>query len=219
MKKALLWDLFWLLVFSLAVGFLVFVGSCEAIAEPAPRSDGVLVDTLVSMLLETPVAAPADGSVETAAERDARLERIAFDVVGAAVRVDAGHPERVEDDALLLLAVAQHESSFERTVDVGPCWRGTDGRSERCDSGHAATMWQLHASPERQAAFLADRELAAEVALRALHRGRLENCPQEPFAGYAGGNCYRGVKGSRELVEVWNRWKQRYAEAIARGDQ
>jgi hypothetical protein len=163
-----------------------------------------LADVLFAILLSTPVAAPPEGMTETRAELEVRLRSIADDA--AAVANDD------PTDALLLLAVAQHESDFALDVDRGPCRAGT------CDGSRAACLLQIQASPERRAALFADRRLCFAVGLRALKHGRLAECPsvEMQFAGYAGGSCSRGARGSRELYAYWQRWIARYAAEVAR---
>jgi hypothetical protein len=163
-----------------------------------------LAAILYALLLLVRVVAPPAGMTETAEELDARLRSIAVDAAAAAQEDPA--------DALLIIAVAQHESGFALDVDRGPC------RPNTCDGGRAACMLQIWAGPERRAALFADRQLCFRVGLRALKHSRLAECPSDEmqFAGYAGGSCARGAKGSRELYTYWLSWLASYAKEKAK---
>lgn len=87
------------------------------------------------------------GWAETAEERHERYEGIA-----AAAWAVANDPEERpvfagargrERTASLLLGIAWLESGFARDVDLGPCYRGRDGRGPRCDSGRSACLMQI----------------------------------------------------------------------------
>jgi len=193
--------------FRLFAIFALVFGPTPVARAAEPRA---LADTLYEILLNTPVAAPPPGWSETEDELHARLRSIAED----AAAVAKGKPE----DALLLLAVDHHESAFGVDVDRGPCYRGPDGNSSRCDSGNAYCPLQLHIGAERGAQAFADRRMCFRIGLAGLKHGRIADCPSDDmqFAGYAGGSCSRGAKGSRELVAFWGQWKQRYAAELAR---
>jgi len=198
MKKALLWDLFWLLVFSLAVGFLV---TQTAFAE---KTKPTLAERLERLLDATHVAPPPSDRPETDEELHERLHEIAEDA--AAVGGNA-------DDALLLLAVSQHEADFAADVDRGPC------RPKTCDGGHAACMLQIHGgSDERNAQLFADRKDCFRTGLKALKNSAASCGPGWRFSAYASGSCISdaGHKGSAELEASWTKWKQRYAAEVAK---
>jgi hypothetical protein len=158
-----------------------------------------LAALLFALLLLVRVVAPPSGTTETRDELVARLRSIAVDAAAASNESPA--------DALLILAVAQHESGFALDVDKGPCRPGT------CDGGHAACMLQIWAGPERRAALFADRQLCFRTGLHALKHARLAECPapEMQFAGYAGGGCSRGARGSRELYAAWLQWSAAFA--------
>ena len=156
------------------------------------------VQLLLTLLLSTPVRQ----GTESTEELNARLESIAEDAFAVAPTVD---------DALLILAVAQHESGFALDVDKGPCRAGT------CDSGRAACMMQIHASTQRRAELFADRRECFRVGLAALKSSMAscrENDEATKLAQYASGTCLRGKKGARELHRGWLNWRARYVKAL-----
>lgn len=163
-----------------------------------------LADTLFAMLLTVNVtSSPAD--TETQDEQVVRLRTIADD----AAFVANDEPR----DALLILAVAQHESGFNQRIDIGPCWRGEDGKGAQCDHGHSACMMQILTFDSKfRKALFADRRLCFSYALHALKHSRLAECPGEPFqfVSYAGGSCERGAAGSKELFAYWLAWQTKY---------
>lgn len=95
---------------------------------------------LAAMTTWMPVHEHARG--ETAEATQARYAQIAEDVAEVALDPDEqplfeGEDGRVKT-ALLLLAVAYHESSFRAEIDAGRC------KPFECDHGRAFSMWQLH---------------------------------------------------------------------------
>ena len=88
------------------------------------------------------------GWEETIAAREARYLAIATDVAAVVYAPDArvlyAGPRGRARTAALLVAVAVLESGLAADVDIGPCYRGRNGRSPRCDSGRAASCWQVH---------------------------------------------------------------------------
>ena len=117
--------------------------------------------------------------------------------------------------AALLLSIAYHESGFAKDVDLGPCWRGKNGRSTRCDSGMSACLMQLHIgngkTPEGydQAALFADRTKCFRAGLR-LVRGSFGACRALPLVhrlnAYASGSCERGHDASKALMDMSDRF-------------
>lgn len=182
------------------------VAPSHATAEPT------LADLLYQILSQRPIAS-TPGDTETREEQLERLREIADHA--ALVGKDA-------NSALLILAVMEHESGFNQTVDRGPCWRGKDGRGSQCDSGQAACGLQLHGTPEDRADYFRDRRLCFKAGLRALRSSQGLCTPQvgaeHAFAAYAAGNCMNpdGQRGSRELVAYWGRWQGYYASAKAK---
>lgn len=168
-----------------------------------------LADTLYALLIATNIAAPPAGMTETEDEKKLRLRSIADD----AAFVANDDPS----DALLILAVAHHESGFALDVDKGPCRAGT------CDGGHAACMMQIWSNdPKERARLFADRRACFEKGLKALHNSRDLCGPGElVFSAYAAGSCISeaGHKGSRELYRYWLNWQGRYGTEKAREDK
>lgn len=150
--------------------------------------------SLLTLALPPDRIAAEPGWHETPAAREARYQAIAADV--AAVVYEPGAPvlyagpRARAHTAALLVAVAVLESGLAADVDLGPCYRGRDGRGPRCDRGRSASCWQIRLEPgERtregwtQADLFADRRKAIRVALRLMRgsfglaraRGRLDN--------------------------------------------
>jgi hypothetical protein len=164
-----------------------------------------LADTLYALLVVTPIVSSPPSMPETRDQQMARLWSIAEDAVAVA---GEDHPA----DALLILAVAQHESGFALDVDRGPCRAGT------CDGGLAACMLQIQSQSSKVRAHLfADRRYCFSVGLQALKHSRIAECPQDElqFAAYAGGSCARGARGSRDLYNFWQAWLGHYAAETA----
>lgn len=162
-----------------------------------------MTSVLIALLLATPIAT-RPLSDETRAEQVERLTAIAEDVAAVTTSVE---------EQTLLLAVAEHESGFNRVVDYGPCPPGW------CDDGRAACLLQIQATERERAKLFADRRACFTEGLRRL-RASLSMCRtssrQHRLAAYASGSCARGLRGSRELVAGWDRWRARYAREVAK---
>ncbi len=105
--------------------------------------------------------------------------------------------------ASTLLAVALHESGFAHDADVGPCYRGRDGTSSRCDSGRAECLLQVRTDVHTQWAkgsLFASRTACVRAALSLLRRSFAMCRSTSPFAVYAGGACLSGATRGRELA-------------------
>ncbi len=146
------------------------------------------------------------GWTETPEARGARYASIAADVATAATDACGEHGEACQRrSAAILVGLAWHESGFAPDVEApGGCYRGRDGKSPRCDSGRAATLWQLQGSAEERVLWLADRVQAARTALRRAGRslGACRKLPvEERLAAYAGGRCdgAEALRRAREL--------------------
>lgn len=148
-----------------------------------------------------------DGHVETVDEATARYASIAHDIAAA---VD-GRKEP-KNAASLALAWALGESGLAHDADVGPCYRKGAYRT-RCDSGQAATLWQLHAHRDRETGepvtlpmLFDDRALAARIAVRGLV-GSWTQCrhlePRDRFSGFGVGHCVAGVEQVRRRYQLW----------------
>jgi len=171
----------------------------------------MLSDTLYALLASITIATtPAD--TETREEQLIRLRLIADDAASQGVSVE---------DALLILAVSQHESGFNQRVDLGPCYRGKDGRGSQCDYGKAACMMQIHGSDEQRASYFKDRKKCFSAGLKALKYSMAvcrEQGVENQFSAYASGSCINpeGHKGSAELYRYWVKWKSMYAAQLAK---
>jgi len=152
-------------------------------------------------------AAPAyPGWAETAPERRARYESIATDVVTAAEQapIFKGN-DAVRATVAYALAAAFHESGFAADVDLGPCFRGRDGKGPRCDGGLAVSMWQLRTGGEERELFEHHRLAAALEGIRRIRRSLgacRKNPPELRLAGYASGRCTMGYKEAKEIYAI-----------------
>lgn len=116
--------------------------------------------------------------------------------------------------AALLVALAVGESGLARDADVGPCYRRGVHRT-RCDSGRAASVWQVQphgrddAGPITVARLFASRSLAARFALRVAW-GSLSRCrdlPEEDRLAALGGLGPDGrCRPSRSARARWRLW-------------
>lgn len=164
------------------------------------------------------------GYEETIQQRGERYEAIASAVVSVAfdphrLPVYKGPNGRART-AALLLAVAYHESGFSKDVDEGPCYRGPDGKSARCDGGHAACMMQIHPGPGAvtsegwtEADLFGDRRKCFASGMESLRKAA-QTCAkygqEYTFSSYAAGTCdRRGLKGSKELLALQDRFYKR----------
>jgi hypothetical protein len=190
----------------LLFGVVVILVLCRS-ADAAHGEDAhpTLADDLYEALQGVKVAPPPSGITETPEALQTRLRAIAEDAA------DVGGSE---GPALLLLAVAEHESAFALDVDKGPCRPGT------CDGGHAFCMLQVHAGARGQELF-DDRRACFSTGLRAL-RSSLAGCASQgrenSLAAYASGSCIspEGQKASRDLFTYWTRWQVRLDAVRAR---
>lgn len=152
---------------------------------------------------------------ESVAERKARFRSIAEDVEAVVFDEDEPTiyrgPQGRAQTAALLLAVAYHESGFMPDVDLGPCYRGKNGKGSRCDSGKAACLMQLHADYGRTPdghtldELFKDRKVCLRSGLRLLRRsiGQCRsNPPEYRLAAYASGRCDRGLQASKDLFAI-----------------
>jgi hypothetical protein len=141
---------------------------------------------------------PPGGTVET--------RRVAVEAIVAAASskplwatpADVDPAKEVLATALVLAAVAQHESAFDPRV--GDC---------RVRGGGAVTYFQLLGhwalDGHEQSEVCASPALAAELALRVLnlHRRRCTHCPPSAWlAGYASGRPERPSRASKDTVKL-----------------
>ncbi len=153
------------------------------------------------------------GHEETLAQTEARYASIAGDIA-AAVETDTRPGMSARDKAAVLISVAIGESRLSRDADLGPCFRGKRGGKlwSRCDSGRAATIWQLQTAlwqgeTLRPADLFKDRRRAASVALAAI-RSSLWRCRRlaavDSLSGLGGG-CQKGHEGAQGHYKRWMR--------------
>jgi hypothetical protein len=150
------------------------------------------------LTLAIPVASPEH--VEEPDARRARLEEVARDFAAADVRLP-GYSKR--EAVLLSLATAYHESGFALDVDVGPCYRGRDGKGPRCDHGKAKCLFQVHGSK-----VWPTRPECIRIGVSAM-RQSLRACdflPRREQLAQLGGSCTnaRGREGSREMFVLFD---------------
>jgi hypothetical protein len=177
---------------------------------------------LAVLLYLSPIGKPHEqlpGWAETPEARLRRYYSIALDTVVVADEVCRGNRACAVNVIHMALGVAWHESGFAPDVDLGPCYRGADGKGPRCDGGDAHSMWQLHpmscvtgpnAPPgpcAESVLYDTDRRAAMREALRRMWRS-IRECqhalvPKEDwYAVYAGGGCKlsAAVLRSHELM-------------------
>jgi hypothetical protein len=160
------------------------------------------------------------GHEETPDESRAR-----YVLIARAIQKEAEAPEAKPDgltdrqEAALLIALAIGESGLAKDADVGPCHRKGAWRT-RCDSGQAASVWQVHAFGEGPdgtkitlAGLFASRRLAAWQALR-VARSSLGLCrrlpPEDRLSGLSG-RCQDGPGPWRARWRLWQTiqaWKE-----------
>jgi hypothetical protein len=123
---------------------------------------------------------PSQLGVETVTERRARYAVIAYEIADA-VEHEAPLPGMSRSKtAALLVGLSFAESAWDADADLGPCL----GR--RCDSGRAATIFQIQAPAEDRARLFADRPYAIRRAL-GIARRSLGAC--HGLSGYTSGTC------------------------------
>jgi hypothetical protein len=147
------------------------------------------------------------------ASADAALER--YRGVAAAIVEQCESRREPRPCAALLVALAVGESGLARDADVGPCYR-RGGYRTRCDSGRAASVWQVQAhgrdddGPITVARLFASRSLAAGIALRVAW-GSLSRCrdlPEEDRLAALGGVGPDGrCRPSRSARARWRLWQ------------
>lgn len=167
----------------------------------------------VMIYLQPPEKVPQmPGYPETAAEAEERYGVLAIAIADAAEATRPGMSARSK--AALLVAISAGETRWSLDTDIGPCYRGAKGGPfwTRCDSGKAASVWQLHAVTLDgvklgPADFFADRNLSARVALRAA-LGSLYRCRHLPAIdrlSALGGSCVKGLKAAQDHYLRWRR--------------
>jgi hypothetical protein len=175
--------------------------------------------TLALLVRLVLAAAPAElaerpqpgGTTETVNERRARLEQIAADAWHVA-RIDEPLPWRTrQETAIVLLALACHESSFRLDVDADRC--STDPREGDCDGGRAKCLLQIHpASADEAVEVNGSRIGCFRAGLRRV-RASVRTCtaPGAALALYTGGQCEEptAIASSREHLATIHDWMAR----------
>ncbi len=151
---------------------------------------------------------------------DPEVKREQLETIADAIATASKHqkwPGSRRELALMLMAVAWHETHFALHVHAGNC------RPLECDRGRARGLWQQHVSSTSTPA--AWQELgglsfesttfAARQAARALVRSRLMCRALEQggadwrgmtFAAYAGRGCRGSFSGLNARVASYSRW-------------
>lgn len=143
---------------------------------------------------------------------EAHLAEVATDIASVVEAPDAPllfeGPARREATALLLVAIAAHESGFSRAIDR--C-------EKRGDGGRSRTMWQLigkvHLAGRSYEEVCQDRRLAARLALAALARGWHKNpyaTPQRLINAYTAGRWTVESRASRDICSMWQTRAERF---------
>ncbi len=168
----------------------------QAVYTPRPMAT-LAASVLAAILTISPLATPREvlpGWAERPEDRAARYQSIASDVATAATDACGERGDGCRRWAVAtLIGIAWHESGFAPDVDAGRCYRGRDGKSQRCDGGRAWSLWQLQGGGEEARLWATDRMAAAREALR--RAGRSTNAcrgklpAEEALTAYAGGTC------------------------------
>ncbi len=174
-----------------------------------PRMQAWIFSLLVLLAPPERIAAQPSfpGWHETAAQLTARYQSIATDIA-AVVETEtpiARGPHGREQTAAMLVAVSWLESGWAPDVDSGSCFRGHNGRSSRCDSGRAFSVYQVQvADPVLRELVRTDRREATRVALARIRRS-IAACSRfgdlARLNAYASGRCDRGqTKGAERIA-------------------
>lgn len=156
---------------------------------------------------------------ETAIQRAERYEAVASDLADVIYAPDTkplfgGSLGRARS-AVLVLAIAYHESGFAPDVDKGPCYRGKAGGSARCDHGKSACLMQIRIGDGTtqegwtQKELFEDRKKCFSAGINLIRRSmaacrNLEE--RHRLNAYASGVCSKGHKGSEGLVNLMHQF-------------
>lgn len=147
--------------------------------------------------------------------RAQRYEHIAADLAAVAYdpreRPAYDGPQARARTAALMLGVAIMESGLARDVDLGPCFRGSNGTGPRCDRGRAFCLMQVHADgPGRTTRegwtgeeLTSDRRKCFRAALhliRASFHSAAGADPTHRLDAYAGGSIAAHGAGAARLA-------------------
>ncbi len=145
------------------------------------------------------------------ASHEAALQR--YEHIARAIVTACSDSPKQRDCAALLAAIAIGESGLARDADEGPCYRRGAFRT-RCDSGRAASVWQVQAwgrdsagDPITVAKLFASRELAAKQTLK-MARWSVARCgkkdSRDRLSGLSG-RCIDGPGPWRSRLALWER--------------
>lgn len=174
---------------------------------------------VLSLVLALPAAPAQPGWTETPEALQQRLGSIAYDITLASFGDDSHKPEHAIPGgpammAAVLTALAWKESEWSADADKGPCYRGRDGQSSRCDSGLSASMWQLRIGTGKtregwtQADLFADRRKAVSVAARMVKQswGCVRKHGEDAaLNAYSSGSCSHGEHAGRARLKLARR--------------
>jgi hypothetical protein len=156
---------------------------------------------------------------ETIEEAERRYEELAADI--AEVAFDENEPPLFdgpagrEATALLLTAVAWHESGFRKDVETchGPLAKGDDGRS--------IGLFQIMRGSNRQGysakQICSDRKLQVRLGLHVLRRAK-ERCGGAPIVwlqAYGAGRCHLAHRSARNKCAAFERIGKKHFEGLS----
>lgn len=156
---------------------------------------------ILALLLSLPIPVASPAHEEEPDARRARLESIAHDFEAEA-RSLPGYSRT--DSTLLALAVAYHESGFALDVDIGPCWRGPEGKNARCDAGRARCLFQIQGLKEWPS-----RRECIRIGSSNLRRMKAcDHLPRRERLAILGGSCSTkdGRAGSLRMFALFDRF-------------
>lgn len=146
---------------------------------------------------------------EPLAKAEARYAAVAADI--AEIAFEESEPPLFEGPAgreataLLLTAIAWHESGFRKDVETchGPIAKGDHGRS--------IGLFQIIRGPNREGHsakdICADRKLQIRLGLRTLRRAK-EHCGGSPLTwlqAYGSGRCHTAHRAARNMCAAFER--------------
>lgn len=169
-----------------------------------------LLWTLLALVHFAPLDLQAKNPWADASSADTASRYIAIALAIDTVCEKASKSPR--DCSALLVALAVGESGLAKDADEGPCYRGGKHKT-RCDSGAAASVWQVQRWSEEVtiADLFADRALAAKRALT-IARSSLSACrdgEEQDRLSALSGSCKRGAGPWRArwaLYQTARRW-------------
>lgn len=169
-----------------------------------------LVDWTLAALLH--FAPPENHTKAPWADASPEAARARYEAIAQTIGAECQDVKQPRACAALLAAIAIGESGLARDADEGPCYR-EKGYRKRCDSGAAASVWQVHAhgfdargEDITIARLFSERALAAWLVHR-IARGSLARCahlPERDRLAGLGGSCTPS-KSARARWDLWKR--------------